>query len=152
MSCFLSSFCISMEHNFLQVRIAVVGEHPHHANAYHSVFEVNDDPWLYFILLLVRIGSLTFTDYSSLQPPFSTKGKLIVHSSRYLCVQAIRHASVACQRRLLVNWFPASDIEQETADKVSKVPSYSCVQHHCSCCHGLLIILPILLIVTRPPW
>ncbi|CAD6254887.1 unnamed protein product [Miscanthus lutarioriparius] len=50
------------------VKIAVVGEHPYHANAYHSVFE------------------------------------------------AIRHASVACQRRLVVNWFPASDVVQETAE------------------------------------
>ncbi|XP_066336664.1 uncharacterized protein [Miscanthus floridulus] len=56
------------EHLHDPVKIAVVGEHPYHANAYHSVFE------------------------------------------------AIRHASVACQRRLVVNWFPASDVVQETAE------------------------------------
>ncbi|WVZ83586.1 hypothetical protein U9M48_030718, partial [Paspalum notatum var. saurae] len=51
------------------VRIAIVGEHSHISNAYHSVLE------------------------------------------------AICHASLACQRRIVVDWVPASDVDQEAANK-----------------------------------
>ncbi|KAJ1269917.1 hypothetical protein BS78_06G014500 [Paspalum vaginatum] len=51
------------------VRIAIVGEHSHNSNAYHSVLE------------------------------------------------AICHASLACQRRIVLDWVPASDVDQEAANK-----------------------------------
>ena len=73
-SCFSLPFAFQWSTIFLQVTIAVVGEHPYHANAYHSVFEVNDDPWLYFILLFFRIGSLTFTDYQPVREAVNDRG------------------------------------------------------------------------------
>lgn len=35
--------------------------------------------------------------------------------------QAMLHASVVCQRRLVVDWVSASDLDKETAHEVSQV-------------------------------
>lgn len=37
----------------------------------------------------------------------------------YFLFQAMLHASVVCQRRLVVDWVPASDLDVETANEVS---------------------------------
>ena len=37
----------------------------------------------------------------------------------HFCLQALLHASVACHKKLIVEWVAASDLEEITAQEVS---------------------------------
>ena len=83
-----------------QVRIAMVGKYTGLSDAYLSVLKVH-------YITCVR-------EYHDLIPVW----KNIMILCTWLFLQALSHASVAYNRELIVEWVPAGDLEDVTANKV----------------------------------
>jgi len=49
-------------------------------------------------------------------------------------VQALLHASVACNRKLVVDWVPAENLEDDTSKEVDR-------SFYCSACHLTVFVL-----------
>ncbi|XP_020571037.1 CTP synthase 1-like isoform X2 [Phalaenopsis equestris] len=65
-------------------------------------------------------------------------GKYTGFSDSYLSVlKALLHASVACHRKLIVDWVPASDLEETTAEKAPEV--HEKAWNLLKCADGILV-------------
>ncbi|KAF8714286.1 hypothetical protein HU200_027745 [Digitaria exilis] len=96
--------------------------------------------------LVVLILSICFISFLSshenkfMQVRIAVVGKDTNVSNAYHSIlEALLHASVACQRRLVVDWVPASDLDEETANQVSRVLLYSLLSPSLKGADGVLV-------------
>lgn len=72
---------------------------------------------MYCVLSPVSVANMNFVLVSVMKHVYydMLKGKILYN---WYSVQALMHASVACNRKLIVDWVPAGDLEDDTFKEV----------------------------------